>query len=50
MDVNVKNEFLFRRIHNVLATIHGHQEKGLDIMYYTLLVLATCAYFGYLSS
>ena len=28
VDLNVKNEFLFREIHNIIATIHGQYEKG----------------------
>ncbi|KAL8620434.1 hypothetical protein ACOMHN_066745 [Nucella lapillus] len=27
VDLNVKNEFLFREIHNIIATIHGQYEK-----------------------
>ncbi|PVD37111.1 hypothetical protein C0Q70_04105 [Pomacea canaliculata] len=27
VDLNVKNEFLFREIHNIMATIHGQYEK-----------------------
>lgn len=29
VDLNVKNEFLFREIHNIMATIHGQYEKGI---------------------
>ena len=31
VDLNVRNEFLFREIHNIIATIHGQYEKGQSV-------------------
>ena len=36
VDLNVKNEFLFREIHNIIATIHGQYEKGQSVQGLTL--------------